>query len=140
MAVETVVAEVAVEVVVDIEVTVVAEVVMVVDTEEVLHEKVAAEMIAHVMIDLERIVLPHQDHMQAEMVHQVRHAVMLHEPTVDLLDLQEVTSNQAAAHVVKQVVKQDVLLEVVVAVAVVREDASFFDEGVRVSRPHTPLF
>ena len=138
MAVETVVAEVAVEVVVDIEVTVAAEVV--VDTEVLLHEKVVVEMTVHVMIDLERIVLPHQDHMLAEMEHQVRHAVMLHEPIVDLLDLQEVTSNQAAAHVVKQVVKQDALLEVVVAVVVAREDASLLNDGVRVSRPHTPLF
>ena len=139
MAVETVVAEVAVEVVVDIEVTVVAEVVMVVDTEEVLHEKVAAEMIAHVMIDLERIVLPHQDHMPLEMVPQ-HHEVMLQEQIAGLQGLQEVTSNQAVAHAVKQVVKQDALLEVVVAVAVAREDASLLNDGVRQSRPHTPLF
>ena len=140
MEVETVVVELAVaEVVAVIEATVAAEVVMVVDTEEVLHEKVVAEMTVQETIDQERIVLLQVDLMQVEMVPQ-HHEVMLQEQIADLQGLQEVTSNQAVAHAVKQVVKQDALLEVVVAVAVAREDASLLNDGVRQSRPHTPLF
>ena len=128
----------AAEVVAVIEVTVAAEVA--VDTEVQLHEKVVAEMTVQETIDQEQIVLPHQDHMPVEMVRQVHHEVMLQEQIADLQGLQEVTSNQAVAHAVKQVVKQDALLEVVVAVAVAREDASLLNDGVRQSRPHTPLF
>ena len=96
-------------------------------------------MIVQETIDLERIVLLQVDLMQVEMVPQ-HHEVMLQEQIADLQGLQEVTSNQAVAHAVKQVVKQDALLEVVVAVAVAREDASLLNDGVRQSRPHTPLF
>ncbi len=129
----------AAEVVAVTEATAAVEVVMVVDTEVQLHEKVVAEMTVQETIDQERIVLLQVDLMQVEMVPQ-HHEVMLQEQIADLQGLQEVTSNQAVAHAVKQVVKQDALLEVVVAVAVAREDASLLNDGVRQSRPHTPLF
>ena len=129
----------AAEVVAGTEATAAGEVVVVVDTEVQLHEKVVAEMTVQETIDQERIVLLQVDLMQVEMVPQ-HHEVMLQEQIADLQGLQEVTSNQAVAHAVKQVVKQDALLEVVVAVAVAREDASLLNDGVRQSRPHTPLF
>lgn len=128
----------AAEVVAVTEATVAAE--AVVDTEVQLHEKVAAEMTVQETIDQERIALLHHDHMLLEMVPQVRHEVMLQEQIADLQDLQEVTSNQVEAQEVKQVAKQDALLEVVEAVVVAREDASLLNDGVRQSRPHTPLF
>lgn len=138
MEVETVVVELAAaEVVVVTEEIVAAEVA--VDTEVQLHEKVVAEMTVQEMTDQERIVLLQVDLMQVEMVPQ-HHEVMLQEQIADLQDLQEVTSNQAEAQGVKQVVKQDALLEVVEAVVVAREDASLLNDGVRQSRPHTPLF
>ena len=141
MEVETVVVELAVaEVVAVTEEIVAAEVVMVADTEVQLHEKVVAEMIVQETIDHERIVLLHQDHMLLEMAHQVHHEVMRQEQIADLQGLHEVTSNQVEAQGVKQVVKQDALLEVVEAVVVAREDASLLNDGVRVSRLHTPLF
>ena len=121
----------AAEVVAVTEATAAVEVVMVVDTEVQLHEKVVAEMTVQETIDQERIVLLHHDHMLLEMVPQVRHEVMLQEQIADLQGLQEVTSNQVEAQGVKQVVKQDALLEVVVAVVVVREDASLFYGGVK---------